>query len=46
MDKMIYSFGVIMNELFDKQTNEDDWNEIQEGLIYLRNIILLFGIKF
>ena len=32
MDKMIYSFGVIMNDgLFDKY-DQDEWEKIQEGL--------------
>ncbi len=32
MDKMIYSFGVIMNDGLFEKYDEDEWNRIQEGL--------------
>ena len=32
MDKMIYSFGVIMNDGLFEKYDQDEWNKIQEGL--------------
>ena len=32
MDKMIYSFGAIMNDDFLYKYDQDEWNRIQEGL--------------
>lgn len=32
MDKMIYSFGVIMNDDFFDIEDQDEWNRVQEGL--------------
>ena len=32
MNKMIYSFGVIMNDGLFEKYEQDEWNKIQEGL--------------